>query len=45
VYIKEYEAFGRHFILGFKQAMIGVAVFQVTLLGIFVLKDGMLKLY
>lgn len=40
VYVKEWEGYGRHWILAFNRAMVGIAVFQITLTGILLLKES-----
>lgn len=40
VYVKEWESYGRHWIMAFNRALVGVAVFQLTLLGILLLKES-----
>ncbi|KAJ3206272.1 hypothetical protein HDU67_008288 [Dinochytrium kinnereticum] len=40
VYVKEWESYGRHWVLGFKRIIIGLIIFQVTMGGIFVTKKA-----
>ena len=40
VYIKHWEAFGRHFVMAYKRSLFGLGLFQVTLVGMFSLKSA-----
>ncbi|KAI8851222.1 hypothetical protein BC829DRAFT_441663 [Chytridium lagenaria] len=43
VYVKEYESYGRHWVMGFKRIIIGLIIFQVTMGGIFVTKRALFE--
>ncbi|KAJ3188365.1 hypothetical protein HDU85_005516 [Gaertneriomyces sp. JEL0708] len=40
VYVKEWESFGRHWVMAFKRATVGMGVMQVVLAGVLVAKDA-----
>lgn len=40
VYIKEWEAYGRHYVMAFKRVIVGIVVFQLTLSGMLGVKNA-----
>ncbi|KAJ3102968.1 CSC1-like protein erd4 [Phlyctochytrium bullatum] len=40
VYVKEWESYGRHWVMGFKRIIIGLLIFQSTMSGFFITKKA-----
>ncbi|KAJ3066415.1 hypothetical protein HDU98_010304 [Podochytrium sp. JEL0797] len=41
VYVKEWEAYGRHWSMAFTRIIVGLVIFQTTMAGILIIKDGL----